>query len=72
MLPFHGTNKKKAGINHGLAAGANRKNARVRIFVKIFYATPTVLLFRQLFYFSTLFDMAPQKRLVLNYHVSIN
>ena len=34
MLPLHATNKKKACNSHGLAAGANRKKARVRNFCK--------------------------------------
>ena len=33
MLLFHATNRKKACNSHGLAAGANRKKARVKIFL---------------------------------------
>ena len=34
MLLFHATIRKKAFNSHGLAAGANRKKARVRIFLQ--------------------------------------
>ena len=64
MLPFPSTNKKKSLYQPWLATGANRKKARVRFSSKIFLCNSNGSYSPSAF-ISYLFDMAPQKRLVL-------
>ena len=64
MLPFHATNRKKARNSRGLAAGANRKNARVRIFYKNYLCNSIDLFVSPAFLF-LFFNRQPRNRLAL-------
>ena len=67
MLPYHATNRKKACSRHGIllvTAGANRKQARVRIFCKKYLCNSIGLFVSPAFLF--LYDQQhPLKRLAL-------
>ena len=68
MLPSHATNKKKNLYQHGSAAGANRKKARVRIFYKNYLCNSIGLFVSPafLFFYNTLqHQQHPLKRLAL-------
>ena len=64
MLPFHATKRKKARNSHGLAAGANKKKARVGIFYKNYLCNSIGLFVSPAFLF-LFFNQQPRNRLAL-------